>query len=68
MFELQVSICDRFPSLSPFKLRKTTFHELCVFIRRMNGHNKRENKREMKKKNSNGKTVIRRPATDDSWY
>lgn len=65
MFELQTAICDRFKGLTPFDIRKITFHELCVFIKRMNRHNQRENKKQHTKSNDTG---IRRPAADDSWY
>lgn len=52
-----MSICDRFPSLSPFDVRQKKFHEVFLLIRRLNIYNK--NKEKPKK--------IRRPA-GDTWF
>lgn len=61
---MQLSICDRFPSLSPFDVRKQRFCEVFLLIRRLTESNKN------KKKNTNKKTgqkIIRKPAGDD-WF
>lgn len=61
---MQLSICDRFPSVSPFDIRKQRFSEVFLLIRRLTESNK------YKKKNINSKTgqrVIRRKAGDD-WF
>ena len=61
---MEISICERFPSLSPFDVRRKTAHEVFLLIRRLNNYNEYQNDN---KKVKNGKTVIRRPA-GDSWF
>lgn len=61
---MQLSICDRFPSMSPFDIRKQRFSEVFLLIRRLTENNKN------KKKNINAKTgqrIIRKKANDD-WF
>ena len=60
MFELQMSICKEFNSLTPFELRRTRYSEFCLFIKRMNKYNKKEPRKKKKQ-------VIRRPA-GDNWF
>jgi len=56
---MEISICERFPALSPFDVRRTKAAEVFLLIRRMNNYNK-QNK-------SGKKKVLRRPAGDD-WF
>lgn len=59
LFDLELSICERFPSLSPFDIRKQSAYEVILLIKRMTDYNLRENKIKKRK--------IRRPAGDD-WF
>lgn len=52
-----MSICDRFPSLSPFDIRQKKFHEVFLLVRRLNIYNEKEKKPKK----------IRRPA-GDTWF
>ena len=61
---MQLSICDRFPAVSPFEIRKQRFGEVFLLIRRLNTSFKNQ------KKNTNpksGKRIIRKPA-GDNWF
>ena len=58
-FEMQLNICDRFPALSPFDVRRTKATEVFLLMRRMKNYND--------KNKSGKKKVIRRPAGDD-WF
>lgn len=57
LFEVEMSICDRFPSLSPFDIRQKRFHEVFLLIRRLNVYNEQEKKPKK----------IRRQASD-TWF
>ena len=61
-FNLQLSICERFPCLSPFDVRKQTAHEVFLLVKRLNEKTKID-----KKNIRNGKRVIRKPASDN-WF
>ena len=63
-FELEVSICDRFPATTPFSIRREPAREVFLLTSRMNRKTARDNK---KAKAKNGPKVIRRPAGDD-WF
>lgn len=54
-FDLTLNICDRFPSLSPFDVRREKAREVFLLIKRMGTAQKRDRK------------VIRKKA-DDSWF
>lgn len=59
-FELELDLCERFPSLTPFDLRKTRAYDVFLLIRRLNKYSK-------KRKRKNNKRKIRKPAGDD-WF
>ena len=59
-FELELDLCERFPSLTPFELRETKAYEVFLLIRRLNKYSK-------KRKRKNNKRKIRKPAGDD-WF
>lgn len=61
-FEMEISICERFPSLSPFDVRREKASEVFLLMRRMSNYNHYQNKNV-----KNGKQVIRKPAGDD-WF
>lgn len=58
-FELQMNICERFPSLSPFDVRKKSAYEVFLLIRRLSNYNEKEP--------STRKRVKRKPA-GDNWF
>lgn len=57
---MEMAISERFPALSPLKMRREKASEVFLFIRRLNEYNSRQNKK-------GGKKVIKRPAGDD-WF
>lgn len=58
---MTLNICDRFPSLSPFDVRRERLSEVLKLVSRMNKSNAH------RAKESTQKNVIRRPAGDD-WF
>ena len=61
-FEMEISICERFPSLSPFDVRQERASEVFLLVRRMNNYNAYQSK------NTKGnKKIVRRRAGDD-WF
>jgi len=52
-----MSICDRFPNLSPFEIRQKKFYEVLLLIRRLNIYSKNDKKHKK----------IKRPA-GDNWF
>lgn len=78
IFDLSVTMCDRFPSLSPFTLRREKFREMIVVLGRTIDHAKRQPLKDEQGnplpkgsrivRDKNGKIIrIMRPATSDSW-
>jgi hypothetical protein len=59
---LQISLCDRFPNLSPFDIRKQKFHEVFLLVRRLNKANENKGNSPQIKK-VNGKTRCYVPVT-----
>ena len=80
MFDLADNLCQRYPALTPFMVRREKFGEVTLLVRRLNKQSKRNGNNEkeingIKTKTAdeviqyeNGDIKIRRPATDDSWY
>lgn len=64
LFDLQITLCDKFKGLNPFILRNETMQEVFLLIKRLNNAQKEINEPIIQ---SNG-DVIRRPASDDSWF
>ena len=60
-FEMELSIVERFPSLTPFAVRKEKASEVFLLVRRLNNRTKKQSKQ------ANSKKVIRRAAGDD-WF
>lgn len=65
-FELEISLIERFPSLTPFTVRQTKATEVFLLIRRLNNYTEYKDK-DYKIKNNKPVKVIRRPAGDD-WF
>lgn len=57
---MEVGLCERFPALSPFTVRRTRASEVFLLMRRMQTYQK-------DKPQKGKKDVIRRPAGDD-WF
>lgn len=66
-FDAEVTICERFTSLSPFDVRAQRANEVFLLIERINGYDKRNNGGSERTASRGGKTVIRRRAGDD-WF
>lgn len=61
LFDLTVSLCDRFPALTPLSIRQAPAREVFTLVNRYNRHYKKQ------KKTKDGKKIIRRPASDN-WF
>lgn len=57
-------MCEKFPGITPFSIRRTRAAEVFLLMRRLADHSERKEK-EIKK--NHGSNVIRRPAGDD-WF
>ena len=60
LFEMNVNICERFTSLNPFDIRRKPAKEVFLLVKRLNEYNRNN-------LSSNGKKIIRRPASD-TWF
>lgn len=58
---MTLNICERFPSLSPFDVRRERASEVFRLVRRIKSSNA------YRAKERSGKKTIRRPAGDD-WF
>lgn len=61
---MEITLCDRFPALTPFNIRREKMVDLFKLINKMNTYAKHAEKK--KDKQAKPK-VIRRPAGDD-WF
>lgn len=60
-FEMELSLCDKFPALTPFQIRREKAREVFLLVKRLKEHNQKNNEP------NNRPNVIRRPAGDD-WF
>lgn len=67
-FEIEMNLCDRFSALTPFNIRQQRAYEVFLLINRLNSFNSRKNKEQKTINSVTNKTVIRKAATDDTWY
>ena len=58
-----MTLCERFPALTPLELRRAKAREVFILVARLN----RYMKKEQKKNKKGSKKIIRRPAGDD-WF
>lgn len=70
-FDLEDNLCQRYPALTPFIVRREKVGEVILLVRRINAQNR--SKKGLKKDDSmwvdsKGNTHIRRRATTDDWY
>lgn len=63
-FKIELNLCERFPSLTPFQIRREKAGEVFLLIKRLNEYNMSLNNENTRK---NGKRVIRRRA-NDNWF
>lgn len=66
-FEIEVSLSDRFPALSPLTIREKRAREVFLLIRRLTDYNRRQNKSKTDSYTPTGDRIIRRPAGND-WF
>lgn len=64
LFELQISLCNRFNGLNIFMIRREKIHEVFLLCKRINLLQKDS----VSYHNSSNDDIIRRPAQDDSWF
>lgn len=63
-FEINMGLCERFPSLDPFMVRKKPAYEVFSIVGRLNIYTARQNKLNKKK----GKGPVTRKHAGDSWF
>ena len=61
---MEVSICDRFPALTPFSIRRERMVDVFKIVHKMNIYAKNAEK---KQKTEDKPKIIRRPA-GDTWF
>ena len=59
---MEVTMCEKFPGLTPISLRKEKAREVFIMIARFNKYAKKKKKQE-----KGGTKIIRRPASDN-WF
>lgn len=70
-FDLNDNLCQRYPALTPFMVRRERFGEVTKLLQRVNGkvmRSKGISAGDRVWRDSNGDTHIRRRATNDNWY
>lgn len=60
LFDLQMNLCERFPNLTPFKIRRERAYDVFLLVRRLNEKNpgNSENNKRKEVKKVNGKTRV----------
>ena len=64
MFEIEMILTERFPSMTPLTLRREKAREVFLLLNRFDRYSL---KKEKENKRKNGKRIIRKPAGDD-WF
>ena len=64
LFDIEITLCNRFPALTPMSLRRTRARDIFKIIVKLGKHAKKEKKEEAKKAM---KRIIKRPASD-TWF
>ena len=59
---MEIGICNRFPALTPFSIRREKAHEVFLLINRLHSYNKNVDENGQRKPRK-----IRRPA-GDNWF
>lgn len=63
LFDMQVTLCDRFQALTPLILRRERAIDVFRLVAKYNKYAKKKNK----SKSNGGQRIIRRPASD-TWF
>lgn len=70
-FDLELTLCDRFPSFTPISLRRERAKEVFLLMKRLIRKTEREEKEKYKGgkiiTTTSGKKILRKPAGDD-WF
>lgn len=64
MFDITMSLCERFPAYTPTAIRRLPVREFFLLVRRLNEYTERENKKVQHTKKGN---IVRKPA-GDNWF
>jgi len=70
-FDLEDNLCQRYPALTPFVVRKEKVGEVILLVNRINRKNLREKgiqHTDKVWKDSKGNLHIRREAKNDNWF
>lgn len=70
-FDLEDNLCQRYPALTPFVVRREKIGEVILLVKRINRKNQREKGIQHTDKvwtDSKGNVHIRRKAKADNWY
>ena len=62
---MELTICERFPSLTPMSLRRERASEVFKMISKLIDHQRRENAKWI---TINGKRMRKKKATSDTWF
>ena len=70
LFDININLCNRFPSLDPFKVRSQRFHDVMLIFRRLTEQIQQEQNSEPRKfgMKKTKKGIVMRPAQNDDWY
>ncbi len=64
LFDIDMTLCDRFPALTPMSIRSTKARDVFKTIVKLGKYAKKEKKEEAKKAM---KHIVKRPASD-TWF
>lgn len=70
-FDLEDNLCQRYPALTPFVVRREKFGEVVKLLQRVNAKHRREKgvgNTDKVYRDKRGNTHIRREAKNDNWY
>ena len=70
-FDLEDNLCQRYPALTPFIVRREKFGEVVKLLQRITNRHRREKGAQKTDKvwtDKRGNTHIRREAKNDNWY
>ena len=71
MFDIADRLCQRYPALTPFQVRRERYREVMLLVSRVTEAANRSAAQKPAESvwcDSNGDKHIRRPARDDSWF
>lgn len=65
LFDMVVMMCKQFPSLDPIRIRRERAVDVFTTVRKMLRHIRKENSNYI---TIRGKRMLKRKATNDSWF